>query len=121
MQCLWEAVSPYGIGLFVLNPAYQMVTPHQTPLLSGLCQYAALMSFGLGLRAVHDLHVQFPTRPSKAELRSAALDQPPEPSTSEASQRSGPDVMVVWSLPDSAGNPRCIGAHHIYDLQEQVC
>ncbi|BDA40386.1 probable trafficking protein particle complex subunit 8 [Coccomyxa sp. Obi] len=62
---------------------------------------------------------QFPTRPSKAELRSAAMESPSEPSTSEATQASGPDVMVVWSLPDSAGNPRCIGAHHIYDLQEK--
>ncbi len=64
--------------------------------------------------------VQFPTRPSKAELQRAALEQQPEPSTSDTPENKGPDIIVVWALPDAAGNPRCIGAHHVYDLQEKV-
>ncbi|KAK9916791.1 hypothetical protein WJX75_007099 [Coccomyxa subellipsoidea] len=62
---------------------------------------------------------QFPTRPSKAELQRAALEQQPEPSTSDTPEAKGPDIIVVWSLPGTDGSPRCIGAHHVYDLQEK--
>jgi hypothetical protein len=77
--------------------------------------------------------VQFPSRPSKAELAGGATaagaavqgsrsaeDASAVPSAAAAGS-SGADLLLVWSLPGSDGQPSAIGAHHLHGLLPKVC